>query len=91
MRAALGSTRRDLLRLVLTRSTWLIALGLSVGLLGAVVLAHSVWTLLYGVTPYDVVTLISVSVLLAAVARLASYLPAMRAAGLDPTAALRER
>jgi putative ABC transport system permease protein len=89
VRMALGATGGDLLRLILEHSARLIAIGLGVGLLGAVGLARLVRTLLYGVSPHDLLTLASVSILLAAVALLASYLPARRATLIDPTQALR--
>jgi putative ABC transport system permease protein len=89
VRVALGATGGDLLRLILKGSARLVAMGLGVGLLGAVALARLVRTLLYGVSPYDVLTLVSVSILLAAVALLASYLPARRATLIDLAQALR--
>jgi putative ABC transport system permease protein len=89
IRAALGATGDNLLRLVLLRSTVLIVAGLGLGLLGALALARFVRSLLYGITPYDAVTFASVSLLLTAVALLASYLPARRAASIDPIQALR--
>ena len=89
VRAALGVTRRDLLRLVLERSAVLIAIGLGFGLLGAIGLARLVQTLLFGVAPYDPATLASVSVILSASALLASYLPASRAARIEPIQELR--
>jgi putative ABC transport system permease protein len=89
VRAALGATRGDLLRLVLQRSAVLIAIGLGCGLLGAIGLARLVQGLLFAVTPYDFTTLASVSVLLATAAWLASYLPARRGALVEPMQALR--
>ena len=56
IRAALGATRADLLRLVLERSTPLIAAGIALGLTAGVALARIVRTLLFGVTPFDVAT-----------------------------------
>jgi ABC-type antimicrobial peptide transport system permease subunit len=73
----------------LARSARLIAVGLGAGLLGAVGLARLVRTLLYGVSPHDLLTLVSVSILLAAVTLLASYLPARPATIIDATDALR--
>jgi putative ABC transport system permease protein len=52
-------------------------------------LARSIASLLYGITPFDTATLTSVSLLLAVVALLASYIPARRAASVDPIVALR--
>ena len=89
IRAALGATKGNLVRLVMKRSAALTAAGLALGLPGAVGLARLVRRLLYGVTPYDLTTLSSVSLLLAAAALLASYLPARRAAVIEPMQALR--
>jgi putative ABC transport system permease protein len=89
IRAALGATRADLLRLVLGRSTPLIAAGIALGLTAGVALARIVRTLLFGVTPFDVVTLIVVSVLLTSVALVACYVPARRASRIHPVHVLR--
>jgi len=89
VRAALGATHGDLLRLMLQQSIGLIACGLGIGMFGAIALAHVVKNLLFGVAPYDVMTLAAVSALLTLVALLASYVPARRAARIDPLIALR--
>ena len=89
IRMALGAQSRDVLRLV-TREAILLALaGVVFGLLGAFALTRFLGTLLYGVQPIDPVTFLGVSVLLIFVALLASYLPARRAAKVDPIVALR--
>jgi len=89
IRMALGAQSRDVLRLV-TREAILLALaGVAFGLLGAFALTRFLGTLLYGVQPIDPVTFLGVSVLLIFVALLASYLPARRAAKVDPIVALR--
>jgi putative ABC transport system permease protein len=59
------------------------------GWLGAILLARWISSLLYGVTPFDVTTFASVSVLLAVVALLSSFIPARRAAKADPMSSLR--
>jgi putative ABC transport system permease protein len=89
VRVALGATGRDLQRLVLERSGRLIAIGLGIGLFGAVCLARLARTLLFDVSPYDLPTLSAVSILLISIALLASYRPARRAALIDPNQALR--
>ena len=89
IRMALGASRAAVLRLVLGQAAKLVSLGICLGLLGAALLARLIASLLYGVTPFDAATLISVSILLAAVALLASYLPARRAAKADPMDSLR--
>ena len=89
IRLAVGATEGDVLRLVLGRAAALIVAGLCLGLLGSVVLARLIASLLYGVTPLDSLTFAAVSLLLSAVALFASYIPARRATRIDPTVALR--
>jgi putative ABC transport system permease protein len=88
VRMALGAKPSDVLRLVLKGGAKLIAAGLVLGSAGAVALTRSMTTLLVGVKPTDALTFVSVSVLLAGVALLACYLPARRAARVDPIVAL---
>jgi predicted permease len=89
IRVAVGASSGDLLRLVLGQAAKLVCIGICLGLFGAMLLARSIASLLYGVTPFDTATLISVSFLLTAVALLASYIPARRAASVDPMVTLR--
>jgi predicted permease len=89
VRMALGAARWDVNRLVLKEGVPLIVAGLALGLVGAFGLTRLMASLLFGVSPIDPVTFASVALTLAAVALLASYLPARRASGLDPTEALR--
>jgi predicted permease len=89
VRLAVGATEGDVLRLVLGRASVLIVAGLCLGLLGSVVLARLIASLLYGVKPLDWVTFAAVSLLLSAVALFASYIPARRATRIDPMVALR--
>jgi putative ABC transport system permease protein len=89
IRLAVGATEGDVLRLVLGRAAVLIVAGLCLGLLGSVVLARLIATLLYGVSSLDPLTFAAVSLLLFAVALFASYLPARRATRTDPMEALR--
>jgi ABC-type antimicrobial peptide transport system permease subunit len=76
--------------LVVGRGLRLAAIGVSLGLLGALTLTRTLASLLYGVTPLDPLTFVGVPLLLAAVTAAASMVPANRAAGLDPVEALRE-
>jgi putative ABC transport system permease protein len=89
IRAAVGATSQDLMGLVLERSLALVLVGLALGLLSAAGLQHFVRSLLFGVAPYDVLTFSAVPVLLVTVALVASYLPARKAAAIDPIDALR--
>jgi ABC-type antimicrobial peptide transport system permease subunit len=89
VRAALGAAPSDILRLVLTQSAVLVAGGLALGLAGALAFARSMESLLFEVRPHDPATLVLVSMLLVAVALVASYVPARRAARIDPLEALR--
>ena len=89
VRMALGAQRRDVLSLVVNRGLKLALLGLGIGLIAAVVVTRYIGSLLYDVTPTDPVALIGTSLLLVLVAVLASWLPARRAARVDPMVALR--
>jgi ABC-type antimicrobial peptide transport system permease subunit len=89
IRMALGATRVDVLRVVMRQGLRLTLIGVVVGVGGAVALTRVLSSLLYGVTPTDPVTLVLVSGALTIVALVASYLPARRAARVDPMVALR--
>jgi putative ABC transport system permease protein len=89
IRMALGARSVDILMAALAQGLRLIFFGVLVGLAGAVVLSRILSSLLYNVTPTDPLTLAFVSFVLAVVALLASYVPARRAAKVDPTQALR--
>jgi putative ABC transport system permease protein len=89
IRAALGASERRLLRLVLDRGMLLTGLGLFVGTVVAALLTRLMTNLLYGVGPRDPATMVTAAVVLAAVAVLASYVPARRATRVDPLVALR--
>jgi putative ABC transport system permease protein len=89
IRMALGAAAGDVTRMVLRRAAALVAIGLVVGAAGALAVTRVLATFLFEVQPTDGVTAVSVALLLAVVALLAGWLPARRAARLDPLAALR--
>lgn len=89
IRIALGAGRGGALRLVLNQGLGLTAVGLAIGLVGAIVLTRFMSRLLFGVSPTDPETFGLVTLLLIFVAAAACYVPARRAAGVDPLIALR--
>jgi predicted permease len=89
VRMAMGATRESVLAMVLGRGTTLTVIGTVIGIGGALALARLIESLLYQIPPRDPATYISVSVILALVAIGASYVPAHRAAKVDPMVALR--
>ncbi len=89
VRMALGAERGDIFRLVLGQAMTLTAIGLGLGLAASLGLTRFMAGMLYEVSPTDITTLAAVSVFLAGVALLASYMPAVRATGFDPLRNLR--
>jgi putative ABC transport system permease protein len=89
VRVALGASAEDIVRLVVAGGTRPVLLGLLIGVLGALGLTRLLQTLLFETSPNDPATMAGVGALLLLVAVLACYLPARRAARLDPIAALR--
>ena len=90
IRMALGAGRGDVVKMVMREAATLLAAGVVVGLVLAVIAARTATTLLFGLQPGDPATLAVAAAGLGAVAMLASYLPAWRASRLEPTDALRE-
>jgi predicted permease len=89
LRLALGARRADVLWLVLASAMGLVAIGVGIGLVVALAVSRTVASLLFGVSPNDPMTLLSVTLLLTAVALFASAVPALRASRVDPLVALR--
>jgi putative ABC transport system permease protein len=89
IRMALGAQRAEVLALVLRQSTVLAGIGVVLGLGAAAVASRYVKSMLFGLSPLDPTTFIAVAVAFAMVAALAAYMPARRAANVDPLIALR--
>ena len=89
IRIALGALPREILRLVLRQGAWLAGLGITAGVLGALAVTRLLAGLLFRTPPTDPVTFAGMALLLAAVATVASVVPALRATRVDPINALR--
>ena len=89
VRMALGAQRSSVYQLVLREAGWLVGIGICVGLLCSIAAASLMGSLLFGVRSWDVTTLLAVAIVLGCCALLASYIPARRAASVDPMVALR--
>jgi ABC-type antimicrobial peptide transport system permease subunit len=89
IRLALGARPWEILRMVLRQGLMLTGLGIGIGLAGAVALTGLVKSLLYEVPPTDVLTFAGVGLLLLGATAIACYMPARRAATVDPNIALR--
>jgi predicted permease len=89
IRVALGAQQRELTRLFIAHGCVLALIGVACGLAGAVALTRVLGSLLFGVKPVDPLTYTVVSIGLIAAAMVASYIPALRAMGVDPVEALR--
>ena len=90
IRVALGAEVKDILRLIVTEGMKPALIGLLLGVGGAFALGRVIASFIYGISAYDPLTFAAVAALLAAVALLASIIPAYRAARIEPTRALRE-
>ena len=89
VRMTLGASRGSIARMVFGKAMTLILIGVAIGLGGALALAKSLESLLFGITPTDPTAFVAPSVLVFLVGLLASYLPARRATKVDPMVALR--
>jgi putative ABC transport system permease protein len=89
IRLALGASRLNILRIVLSQGLGLAIVGAAVGLVCALIVSHLMASLLYGVRPTDPLTFAAVTFLFIGVALVACYLPARRAIRVDPMVALR--
>jgi putative ABC transport system permease protein len=89
IRIALGAKPRDVLKMTVKQGLKLVGLGLVIGLPSAFILTRVMASLLFGISATDPITFLSISLVVLAVALLASYLPALRATKVDPMIALR--
>ena len=89
IRLAVGASRADIVLLILREMAALLLVGLGIGTVVSLAAAQGASALLFGLSPHDVTTLVASACLLATVAGLASFLPAMRASRVDPMVALR--
>jgi predicted permease len=89
LRMALGARPADALGLLLKQNLLLVSIGIGIGVAGALAVTRVLSDMLYGVSTTDLATFVILSLLLGASAMLATYLPARRAAGIDPMTALR--
>jgi predicted permease len=90
IRMALGATKAEIVSLFLSRGVRLTLVGMVLGLAAAASVTRLMKSVLYGVTPLDPPTLVSVATLLMTAASISCYIPARRAARSDPTSALRD-
>jgi putative ABC transport system permease protein len=91
VRIALGAGSRDILRLVVGHGLTLVAIGIALGVSVALGVSRLIGGLLFGISPTDPATFIAVPLALAAAAFTASYIPAWRAARINPLVALQNR
>jgi len=89
IRMALGAQTGSVYRLILKEAGWLVIVGIAIGLAASIAAATLMRDLLFGVRSWDVATLVSVAAVLGAAALLASFIPAHRAASVNPVDALR--
>jgi ABC-type antimicrobial peptide transport system permease subunit len=90
IRMALGADPSGVTRLVLRRVSWLVVIGVALGAAMSLWASKFISTLLYGLEPKDPATFVGAAVLLAAIGLVAGWVPARRAARIDPTTVLRE-
>jgi ABC-type antimicrobial peptide transport system permease subunit len=89
VRLALGAQPAQVVGMVVRQGMVVAVIGLGVGLAGALVAGRLMTGLLYGVAPYDIATLVSVTAVIGVATLVANWLPALRAAHVDPLSALR--
>jgi ABC-type antimicrobial peptide transport system permease subunit len=90
VRMALGAGRQNIFRLIVVQGLGLSAIGLVIGIIAALMLTRLMTTMLVGVKPTDPLSFVTMMLLFLAIATASSWIPASRAAGVDPNKALRE-
>jgi putative ABC transport system permease protein len=86
---ALGAQPRDVLWMVTAQGLRLVGIGVALGIAGGAAVSHTLRSLLFGLSPFDPIAYVGVSLFLAVVALVAIYLPARRATKVDPMVSLR--
>jgi ABC-type antimicrobial peptide transport system permease subunit len=89
VRAALGASRSNILKLIVRQGMTLTVFGVAIGLVGAVAASYALVTLLWGVSRLDPATYVGVTAVLLAISAVACWIPAWRAAQVDPAITLR--
>jgi putative ABC transport system permease protein len=89
IRMALGAREAEVARMIVGQALWLAAGGAALGLIASLAVARALASLMFGIGPFDLVTLVAVCLLLVGSAAVASYFPARRAMRIDPASALR--
>jgi ABC-type antimicrobial peptide transport system permease subunit len=89
LRMALGASRNNVVQMVLRQAVLLLVIGVGIGIVAAISVGNVLRSFLYGVVPYDAITIAGVCLLLLACGLIASYIPARRASRIDPIKALR--
>jgi putative ABC transport system permease protein len=90
VRMALGAGRQSIFRLIVGQGLGLSAIGLGIGMIAALILTRLMTTMLVGVKPTDPLTFVTMAMIFLAIATISAWIPANRAAGIDPNKALRE-
>jgi ABC-type antimicrobial peptide transport system permease subunit len=89
IRMSLGAEARDIMRLIIGQALRLVGVGLLAGVVIALTATRVMTSLLYGVTATDPITFVSICAIIGTIALIASYMPAARAARVDPLVAIR--
>ena len=89
VRSALGAQAREIVALVLRQALWIVGVGVAIGLAAALAGVRLLSAFLYGISPHDALTFVAVPIIIVTVATVACFVPARRAAKVDPLTALR--